>query len=83
MSKGSAALQMMASCIGPGLAFPPLGKGDTLLPAEQLWSPWSRPRWASWFITGWELCQGSSVDCLAHCYVFRARHSSWYLVGAQ
>lgn len=52
MSKGSVALQTVASCIGPGLAFPPLGKGDTLFPAEQLWYPWSQPPWASWFIAG-------------------------------
>lgn len=36
----------------------PFGKGGTLLPAEQQWCPWFQPHWASWFITGSELCQG-------------------------
>lgn len=83
MTKGSAALQITASCVGPGHRAPLWGVGDTLLPAEQLWWPWLQPRWASWFITGSEVCQGGGVGCLVSCYVFRARHSSWHLVGTQ
>ena len=36
MTKGSAALQITASCVGPGHRAPLWGVGDTLLPAEQL-----------------------------------------------
>lgn len=85
MLKGSAALQTIVSCVWLRSCISPfLQMGDALLPAAQLWCPCFWPRWASWFITGSNVStKGGSVDFPIHCCVLRARHSSWYIVGAQ
>lgn len=53
MPKGSAALQIIASYVRSWSCISPfLQTGETLLQAEELWCPYFRLCWASWFITG-------------------------------